>query len=33
MNYLRPEINREPWTLKEDLALIELLREFGKEWN
>ena len=32
MNYLRPEINKEPWTLEEDLALIELLREYGKEW-
>ena len=33
MNYLRPEINKEPWTLEEDLALIELLREFGKDWG
>ena len=33
MNYLRPEINKEPWGLEDDLLLIELLREHGKNWN
>ena len=33
MNYLRPEINKEPWTFEEDLQLIELLRKYGRNWS
>ena len=33
MNYLRPEINREPWGLDDDLLLIKLLKNYGKNWN
>ena len=33
MNYLRPEISKEPWCLEEDLMLIQLLAEYGKDWK
>lgn len=33
MNYLRPDINKEEWTLEEDLKLVECLNKFGKNWK
>ena len=33
LNYLRPEIKKEEWTLEEDLKLVELLNRYGKEWK
>lgn len=33
VNYLRPDINKDPWTLEDDLLLIELLRSYGKNWK
>ena len=33
INYLRPDINKEKWTLEDDLLLIELLKKYGKNWN
>ena len=32
-NYLRPEIDKSPWTYEEDVLLIELLAKYGKDWN
>jgi hypothetical protein len=32
-NYLRPGINKEPWTFDEDLLLMNLLRVHGKDWD
>jgi hypothetical protein len=28
-----PNISKEPWTLEEDLKLIELYNMFGKRWK
>ena len=33
MNYLRPEIKRDDWTLQEDLLLVNLLNAHGKNWK
>jgi len=33
MNYLRPEINKEEWSLDEDLKLVDCLNRFGKNWK
>lgn len=28
-----PNISKEPWTLEEDLKLIELFNKHGKKWK
>ena len=33
VNYLRPEIKRDDWTLEEDMLLVNLLNEHGKNWR
>ena len=33
MNYLRPEIRKDEWTLEEDLLLVNLLNKNGKNWK
>lgn len=33
VNYLRPEIKRDDWTLEEDFMLVQLLNEHGKNWK
>ena len=33
LNYLRPEINKDEWTLQEDLKLVECLNKYGKDWK
>ena len=33
MNYLRPEIKKDDWTLEEDLKLIDFLNRYGKNWK
>lgn len=33
MNYLRPEIKRDQWTMEEDLQIIELINKYGKRWK
>ena len=33
MNYLRPEIRKDEWTLDEDLLLVNLLNNNGKDWK
>jgi myb proto-oncogene protein len=32
-NYLNPEINKEPWTIEEDLLLISLVKQYGRKWS
>ena len=32
MNYLQPSINKQPFTLQEDIMLLQLLEKFGKRW-
>ena len=33
MNYLRPEIRKDDWTLEEDVLLVNLLNNNGKNWK
>ena len=33
MNYLRPEIRKDEWTVQEDLLLVDLLNTNGKDWK
>ena len=32
-NYLRPGINKDPWTYEEDLLLLNMMKVYGKDWN
>ena len=32
-NFLRPDINKGAWNLEEDLLLIKLLKQVGKDWD
>ena len=33
INYLRPEIKKDDWTVDEDLKLIQFLNMYGKNWK
>ena len=33
LNYLKPGIKKEDWTIEEDLQLINFLNKFGKNWK
>jgi myb proto-oncogene protein len=32
-NNLKPDVNRNEWTLEEDLLLIDLVNKFGRNWK
>ena len=32
INFLSPDIKREPWTPKEDLMLLEKQKAIGNQW-
>ena len=32
-NYLDPELNRGPWTVAEEIYLVEKVIEFGNKWS
>lgn len=32
-NYLRPNLTTEEWTLEEDLLLVGLINQHGKNWK
>ena len=32
MNCLSPEINKDPWTIEQDMQLIEFLKSYGRDW-
>lgn len=33
MNYLRPEIKRDHWSIEEDMKIIECINKYGKKWK
>jgi len=33
VNYLRPGINKEEWTVSEDMKILELLQKYGTKWK
>lgn len=33
MNYLRPNIKKDDWSMEEDLKLINLMNRYGKNWK
>jgi hypothetical protein len=33
VNYLRPDINREEWSLQEDQKILELIGKYGTKWK
>lgn len=33
MNYLKPEISKEDWSLTEDIQLVDLLNSYGTDWK
>lgn len=33
MNYLRPDINKEEWSLQEDQKILELIAQHGTKWK
>lgn len=33
MNYLKPEISKEDWSLTEDMQLVDLLNSYGTDWK
>lgn len=33
MNYLRPDINKEEWSLQEDQKILELIGRHGTKWK
>ena len=32
-NYLVEKPNKNPWTLEEDIKLIDLLKKYGADWD
>ncbi len=32
-NYLRPDINKEDWSLEEDQKILELINIYGTKWK
>lgn len=33
INFLRPNIKKDDWTLQEDLKLVRLMNMYGKNWK
>lgn len=33
INYLRPNINRDEWSLEEDLKILDLMTKHGTKWK
>ena len=33
LNYLRPGINKDEWSLAEDMRILELLKRHGTKWK
>lgn len=33
MNYLRPNINKDEWSLEEDMKILELIGKHGTKWK
>ena len=33
VNFLRPNLNNERWSIEEDLRLVDLINKYGRKWN
>ena len=33
MNYLRPGINKDDWSIEEDMKILELVGKYGTKWK
>jgi hypothetical protein len=33
INFIRPNISQDDWTIEEDLKLVDLINKYGQKWK